>query len=49
LRRIADEVVCVHTPDPFIAVGAHYRDFGQVTDREVSELLEKARATAAAA
>jgi putative phosphoribosyl transferase len=49
LGGIADEVVCVSTPRPFIAVGAHYREFGQVSDQEVSELLEKARRTAAAA
>jgi putative phosphoribosyl transferase len=48
LDRVAAEMVCVYTPDPFIAVGAHYRDFGQVSDLEVGELLEKARTKAAA-
>lgn len=36
----ADEVVCAHRPENFGAVGAWYADFGQVTDEEVSALLE---------
>jgi predicted phosphoribosyltransferase len=39
LRRIADEVVCATTPEPFAAVGLWYRDFSQTTDDEVRELL----------
>lgn len=39
LRRVADEVVCASTPDPFLAVGAWYEDFAQTTDDEVRELL----------
>jgi predicted phosphoribosyltransferase len=42
LRAEADEVVCVETPEPFIAVGMWYRDFRQTTDAEVRELLERA-------
>ena len=34
----ADEVVCLSSPEPFIAVG-WYRNFGQTTDQEVRELL----------
>jgi putative phosphoribosyl transferase len=37
----ADEVVCPVTPDPFVAVGAWYADFSQVSDAEVRELLER--------
>lgn len=44
LRRIADEVVCMAEPTPFYAVGMHYRDFPQVEDAEVVEVLETARA-----
>lgn len=44
LRRDADEVVCVRTPDPFIAVGLWYRDFTPTSDREVQSLLGR-RAT----
>jgi putative phosphoribosyl transferase len=34
------------TPEPFYAVGAHYRDFTQTSDEEVIELLKLARTTA---
>lgn len=49
LRRLepqVDRCVCLHVPEPFFAVGAHYERFGQVSDAEVAELL---RAVAAAA
>ncbi len=39
LRSLCDEVVCLAVPDPFYAVGAHYRDFDQTTDEEVIRLL----------
>lgn len=39
LAREADEVVCVRTPDPFIAVGMWYRDFTPTSDDEVRRLL----------
>lgn len=39
LRREADEVVCSLVPDPFVAVGSHYDDFCQVSDREVGSWL----------
>jgi putative phosphoribosyl transferase len=45
LATEVDQVVCVKTPHPFLAVGSWYDDFGQTTDEEVRELL--ARATAA--
>jgi predicted phosphoribosyltransferase len=44
LARLADEVVCVATPEPFLAVGRFYEDFEQTTDREVMERLAEARA-----
>jgi putative phosphoribosyl transferase len=34
-----DEAVVSQRPDPFVSVGLHYRDFGQVTDAEVTALL----------
>ncbi|MCI5076465.1 phosphoribosyltransferase [Oricola sp.] len=43
LREHADEVVCLHAPSPFLAVGAHYADFSQVSDEEVVRCLERAR------
>jgi putative phosphoribosyl transferase len=45
LLGIADEVVCLHTPPEFWAVGQFYRDFLQVSDEEVRRVLEKARAS----
>jgi putative phosphoribosyl transferase len=42
LRAEADEVVCLLTPEPFYAVGKHYDDFTQTSDREVIELLDEA-------
>ena len=39
LAREADDVICVLTPDPFVAVGLWYRDFTPTTDREVQLLL----------
>jgi predicted phosphoribosyltransferase len=39
LAREADDVVCVRTPDPFVAVGLWYRDFTPTSDREVRALL----------
>lgn len=41
-RKLADDCVCVITPDPFYAVGLWYNDFSQTTDEEVCELLERA-------
>ena len=43
LRGIADEVVCLSTPEPFDAVGRWYDDFSQTSDEEVIELLSARR------
>ncbi len=40
LRLVADEVVCVATPEPFFAVGEWYDDFRQTTDEEVRKMLK---------
>lgn len=42
LRRDADEVVCLDTPDHFYAIGAWYDDFSQATDEDVVECLRQA-------
>jgi putative phosphoribosyl transferase len=47
LRRDADEVVVVETPEPFYAIGQFYRDFTQTSDDEVTALLEQAHAAVA--
>jgi putative phosphoribosyl transferase len=39
VRDCYDEVVCPHTPEPYLAVGQWYQDFHQVTDDEVRALL----------
>jgi putative phosphoribosyl transferase len=43
LRPEVDELVCTYTPEPFYAIGQFYRDFAQVSDEEVSDLLHRAR------
>jgi putative phosphoribosyl transferase len=43
LRSEFDRFVCLSSPQPFLGVGAAYEDFGQTTDREVVELLARAR------
>ena len=42
LASVADDVVCVETPEPFGGVGAWYRDFSPTSDAEVVALLERA-------
>jgi putative phosphoribosyl transferase len=42
LRNAADEVVVLETPEHFFAIGQCYADFTQTTDREVTDLLERA-------
>lgn len=44
LEREVDELVCLETPEPFYSVGQFYADFSEVSDEEVVELLERARA-----
>jgi putative phosphoribosyl transferase len=45
LSAEADEVICLKSPDPFFAVGMHYRDFSQTSDKEVTELLHRSKAS----
>jgi putative phosphoribosyl transferase len=47
MGRDADEVVCVHAPLDFAAIGQFYADFAQVTDEEVVACLEGAAQGAA--
>jgi predicted phosphoribosyltransferase len=41
LRAFADEVVCLHTPVSFFAVGQWYESFDQVTDEEAAAILHR--------
>lgn len=46
LRAEVDALVCLETPEPFGAIGAFYRDFHQLSDDDVVDLLARAsRAT----
>ncbi len=47
LRGDADEVIALHTPEPFLAIGRFYDDFTPTSDGEVVRLLEQAQAVAA--
>lgn len=38
-----DRVICLATPEPFRAVGAHYQQFDQLEDDEVLRLIKQAR------
>ncbi len=42
LENEVDELVCLEAPPHFAAVGQFYRNFDQVSDAEVSAMLEKA-------
>ena len=43
LRREADAVLCLQSPEPFHAVGLWYDRFDQTSDEEVRALLDAAR------
>ena len=45
IEQEADEVVCASTPELFLAVSTAYERFGQTTDEEVVDLLQRARQT----
>lgn len=49
LQRVAEEVVCWATPEPFYAVGAAYEAFPHVGDDEVRDVLSRAQRRARAA
>ena len=42
LHGLAEEVICLATPEPFGAVGAYYDDFSQTRDEEVEAILKAA-------
>ena len=43
VKTIADEVICLHVPIFFSAVGSFYREFEQLEDEEVISYLEEAK------
>jgi putative phosphoribosyl transferase len=40
---VADELVCLATPRPFVGIGCFYRDFSETSDAEVVAALARAR------
>jgi predicted phosphoribosyltransferase len=44
IRPLCDEVVCLHAPINFLAVGQFYADFTQVSDEEVMDILRQTHA-----
>ncbi|HLN44692.1 MAG: phosphoribosyltransferase [Chloroflexota bacterium] len=43
LKKLADQVVALLTPEPFFAIGQFYADFDQTSDEEVIDLLKRSR------
>jgi putative phosphoribosyl transferase len=41
LRREADDIVCLEDASVLGAIGFYYRDFRQVSDEEVIEILQR--------
>jgi putative phosphoribosyl transferase len=44
ISREADAVVCLEVPAEFYAVGQFFEDFSQVSDEEVTAILQKREA-----
>jgi putative phosphoribosyl transferase len=49
LRPEVDDIVCLMMPEPFLAIGVHYRDFRQLSDDDVVRILDAAGAGTAPA
>lgn len=49
LKTEADEIICLDTSAEFFAVGQFYRQFQQLRDKEVTDLLDSARSFAPSA
>jgi len=41
LKAFADEVVCLHMPVSFFAVGAWYKNFDQTSEEEAVSILRR--------
>jgi putative phosphoribosyl transferase len=41
LRREVDDLICLDTPETFYAIGEFYEDFSQVSDEQVTALLQR--------
>ncbi len=40
LKGLVDEIICLETPEVFLAIGDFYYDFEQLTDEEVMQLIQ---------
>jgi putative phosphoribosyl transferase len=45
LTKEVDEVVCISTPEFFIAISLWYDEFPQISDEQVRELLKETQMT----
>lgn len=43
LAKEADQIICVHSPEYFSAIGQFYENFEQTTDEEVIEILSESK------
>ena len=41
LGAMVDELICLETPSPFYSVGAHFKNFEQVSDTAVARILSR--------
>lgn len=40
ITSYVDKIICLETPYPFSAIGRHYQNFTQVSDKKVNQLLQ---------
>lgn len=43
LDVLVDELICLQAPYDFVSVGSYYKDFAQVTDSDVVDILDKTK------
>jgi putative phosphoribosyl transferase len=41
LNQVADDIIVLYTPDDFMAIGAFYEIFTQISDDEVKEIMKR--------
>lgn len=41
LRKEVNDVICLQTPEQFYAIGVFYRDFAQMSDQDVMDILAR--------
>ena len=40
IRKLCHELICLHSPEGFVAIGGYYRDFSELKDSEMLEILQ---------